>query len=71
MDAHAFQGQLLDKKTLVKGLARNNGTLFAKYSEFCFGLASLHQHLQDNETCLHWKFFGTMLVELLRGSEND
>lgn len=38
MEPFAFTGDSLDKKSLIKGLMRNNGTLFAKYSEFCFNL---------------------------------
>jgi hypothetical protein len=38
LEEYAYSGQPIDKKALVKGLARNNGTLFAKYAEFCFNL---------------------------------
>lgn len=72
MEQNAYAGQQLDKKTLIKGLSRNNATLFAKYSEFCFNLSKLHHSLVSNsETCLHWKFFGSMLVEILRVNDDD
>jgi hypothetical protein len=72
MEPFAFSGDALDKKSLIKGLARNNGTLFTKYAEYCFNLSSLHMGIsQDVENCLHWKFFGTMLVEILRNNNED
>ena len=39
MEAFAFAGDSLDKKSLIKGMLRNNGTLFTKYTEFCFDLS--------------------------------
>ncbi len=38
MEPFAFSGDPIDKKSLIKGLMRNNGTLFTKYSEYCFNL---------------------------------
>lgn len=72
IEQYAYQGHTLDKKALIKGISRNNATLFTKYSEFCFNLCSLHQGFNQNiENCLHWKFFGTMLIEVLRANEAD
>ena len=42
LEHFAFSGRSIDKKELIKGLAKNNATLFAKYSEFCFNLCQLH-----------------------------
>jgi hypothetical protein len=72
MEPFAFSGEPLDKKSLIKGLMRNNGTLFTKYAEYCFNLQTIHMGLTQNiENCLHWKFFGTMLIEILRQSKED
>jgi hypothetical protein len=38
MEPFAYNGESLDKKSLIKGMLRNNGTLFTKYTEFCFDL---------------------------------
>lgn len=57
---------------MLKGLTKNNATLFTKYSEFCFGLVKVHQGIsKEIDNCLHWKFFGAMLTEILRQKEDD
>ncbi|TNV87638.1 hypothetical protein FGO68_gene2900 [Halteria grandinella] len=72
LEPYSYSGQLIDQKTLLKGLVRNNATLFAKYSEFCFSLVTIQQGInQDIDNCLHWKFFGAMLSEILRQKEDD
>ena len=72
MEPFAYSGDALDKKSLIVGLARNNGTLFSNYAEYCFNLSSLHMGISQNiENCLHWKFFGAMLVEILRSNKED
>jgi len=42
IEPFAYSGHSLDIKSLIKGLARNNGTLFTKYAEYCFDLSQLH-----------------------------
>ena len=72
MESFAYSGDAIDKKSLIKGLARNNGTLFAKYAEYSFNLSTLLMGICHNvENCLHWNFFGTMLVEILRSNKED
>ena len=43
LEPFAYTGDSIDKKSLIKGLMRNNGTLFTKYSEYCFNLQLIHQ----------------------------
>jgi hypothetical protein len=72
LEPFAYSGDAIDKKSLIKGLSRNNGTLFTKYAEYCFNLCQLHSGISQNvENCLHWKFYGTMLVEILRINKED
>ena len=72
MEDNAFKGQPLDSKTLIYGLSRNNATLFTKYSEYCFNLSALHEGLnQSVDNCLHWKFYGTIIVEILKSNKED
>lgn len=72
LEPFAYAGDPVDKNSLIKGLMRNNGTLFTLYSEYCFNLQTIHQGLaQDLDNCLHWKFFGTMLIEIMRISAED
>eukprot|EP00347_Sterkiella_histriomuscorum_P023758 403333488 len=70
LEQFAFKGQALDKNILIKSLARNDAIVFSKYSQFCFDLADFHQEISASlisvESCLHWKFFGTMLSEVLK-----
>lgn len=67
LDAYAFKGEALDKNNFVKNLARNDALLFAKYATYCFELQTMHLTMENNNDLnLHWKFFGAMLVEILR-----
>lgn len=45
LEPFAYSGQLIDQKTLLKGLQRNSATLFAKYADFCFGLVETHHSI--------------------------
>ena len=68
----AYQGHAIDKKTLVKALGRNSGLLFTKYSDFCFILLDLQANQdQAASSNLHWKFFGSMMIEVLREHSSD
>jgi hypothetical protein len=48
--------------------------LFSKYAEFCFSLAALLEEkmneLENTSNNMHWKFFGTMLSDVLTHTEN-
>jgi hypothetical protein len=57
--------------TLVKALSRQSGLVFIKYAEFCFSLLGLHENEANHSGNLHWKFFGSMLVEVLRAKPGD
>lgn len=65
----AYTGKSIDKATLVRCLARQNGLVFTKYSEFAFSLINSEiseTSLEGASDGMHWKFFGTILVEVLR-----
>jgi hypothetical protein len=61
----AHTGDAIDKKTLVKALHRNSAVVFTSYAEFCFSLTQWSDKESSNP---HYKFFGSMLVEVLKAS---
>ena len=65
---YAYRGEAIDQDTLVKALSRQSGLVFIKYSEFCFSLLDQQTEASDS---LHWKFFGSMLVQVLRAKPDD
>ena len=65
----AREGTAIDKKTLVRALSRNGALIFTKYSEFAFSLLELQP--EDSASNIHWKFFGSMLVEVLKVTTTD
>ena len=54
----------------MKALSRQSGLVFIKYSEFCFSLLGLNDN-EATQSNMHWKFFGSMLVEVLRSKPGD
>ena len=68
---YAYQGTAIDKLTLVKCLGRSSGLVFMKYAEFCFELLDLVLDSATASACQHWKFFGSMMVEILRAHTGD
>lgn len=47
LNQFAYEGKALDKETLIKFLARNDGIIYTKYAQFCYELVDLHRNLQD------------------------
>ncbi|CDW83415.1 heat repeat-containing protein 1 [Stylonychia lemnae] len=72
LDQYAFKGQAIDKATLIKSLSRNDSLLFSKYSQFCFDLSEFLQQFNImSEGFLHWKFYGAMIVEILKSQNGQ
>ena len=71
MHEFAYTGTMIDKLTLVKCLGRNSGLVFTKYAEFCFSLLDLEVQVPDGQEAVHWRFYGTMMAEVLRAYPND
>jgi hypothetical protein len=57
----AHKGTALDKQTLVRALSRNNALIFTKYAEFAYKIPQ-----KQSQTSMHSKFYGSMLVEVLK-----
>lgn len=67
----AYEGKAIDKATLVKCLRRNSGLIFTKYAEFSFSLLDLVGIEENAAANHHWKFYGSMMVEVLRAGADD
>ena len=71
----AYQGQAIDKKTLVKAFGRNQASLFSKYAQWCLeGSGSTEAaeerngHQEGGNYNMHHKFLGVMMVEIIRNN---
>jgi hypothetical protein len=61
----AHKGTALDKQTLVRALSRNNALIFTKYAEFSYLLPQ-----DKSQSSIHCKFYGSMLVEVLKADSS-
>lgn len=71
MHQFAHQGSGIDKATLVKYLGRNSGLIFIKFAEFAFSLLDVLIDPSSGAGSQHWKFFGSMMCEILRAHSAD
>ena len=74
----AYKGQAIDKKTLIKALGRNQGSLFSKYAQWCLedggsveAMPEMDGHQDGSESNynMHHKFLGVMMVEIIRNNK--